>query len=234
MNMEPYRPFFTADYLMGPNALKLLQELIAAAPDALSGYVLDLGCGKGATSLMLARETPAEKVFAADLWIAAADNWRRAQAWGVADKLIPIHADATALPFAEGFFRGVVSVDAYHYFGGEPGFFAQKIQPLLTPGGVALLAMPGLRQEAAQSSALLREWAGDEAHMFHSAPWWQDTILSGTEGLTVRAWESPQFADVWADWFATGHEYALRDKVFLDRGLADELNFVMLEIRQTP
>ena len=43
MNMEPYRPFFTADYLMGPNALKLLQELIAAAPDALSGYVLDLG-----------------------------------------------------------------------------------------------------------------------------------------------------------------------------------------------
>lgn len=234
MNMDFYRPFYTAEYLMGPNALKLLQELIAAAPDALSGYVLDLGCGKGATSLMLARETSAEKVFAADLWVNAADNWRRAQAWGMADKLIPIHADATALPFADGFFRSVVSVDAYHYFGGEAGFFARKIQRVLAPGATVLLAMPGVKQEAAQSSALLREWAGDEARMFHSADWWRETILSGAEGLAVRAWESPQFDDVWNDWFQTGHEYALRDKAFLHRGLADVLNFVMLEIRQSP
>ena len=40
----------------------------------------------------------------------------------MAGRVYPIHADAHALPYAEGFFDAIVSVDAYHYFGLEDGF----------------------------------------------------------------------------------------------------------------
>lgn len=233
MREDNYRAFFTKEHLMGPNSLKLLDELLENAPDAAcDGYVLDLGCGTGITSLFLARETNAEKIFATDLWVRAGDNWRRAQEWGVADKLIPIHADAKELPFAEGFFQSIISVDAYHYFGGAEGFFAQKILPLLAPGGTVLLAMPGVKEEGVQDAPLMREWAGDEARLFHSAEWWKQHILKGTQGVSVRAYESARYDGAWADWFASGHEYALQDKAFMERGGWELMNFVMLEIRK--
>ncbi len=232
MNINNYKQFFTKEYLMGPTSLKLLDELLANARTELQGYTMDLGCGTGITSLFLARETRAEKVFAVDLWVSAADNWRRARAWNAQDKLIPIHADGNDLPFADGFFPNIVSVDTYHYFGGKPGFFAEKILPLLAPGGSVLLAMPGVKEEGAQYSPLMREWAGEEVEMFHSLPWWKETIQSGAEGVSIRGYESARCAEAWQDWFASGHEYALRDKQFHDRGLHDMLNFVMLEIRK--
>lgn len=232
MRTDNYKEFFTKEHLMGPNSLKLLDELLENAPDAVKdGYVLDLGCGTGITSLFLARETKAEKVFATDLWVAAGDNWRRAQAWNAADKLIPIHADAQDLPFATGFFRSIVSVDAYHYFGGGEGFFAQKILPLLAPGGTVLLAMPGVKEEGVQDGNLMREWAGDEATLFHSAAWWKQHILRDAP-VAVRAYESARYDEAWQDWFATGHEYALQDKAFMERGGWELMNFVMLEIHK--
>lgn len=233
MRTDNYKAFFTKEHLMGPNALLLLDELLQNAPDAVQrGYVLDLGCGTGITSLFLARETGAEKVFATDLWVPAGENWRRAQVWGQQGKLIPIHADANDLPFAEGFFQSIVSVDTYHYFGGKEGFFAEKILPLLAPGGTVLLAMPGVKEEGAQYSPLMQEWAGEEVEMFHSLDWWKQTISSGAEGISVRGYESARYADAWQAWFACGHAYGQRDKKFMDRGLWDALNFVMLEIRK--
>ncbi|MBE5804674.1 MAG: class I SAM-dependent methyltransferase [Clostridiales bacterium] len=233
MSTENYREFFTKEHLMGPNSLKLLDELLLNAPGAVDeGYVMDLGCGTGITSLFLARETGAEKVFATDLWIAAGDNWQRAQTWGQQGKIIPIHADAADLPYAEGFFQSIVSVDAYHYFGGQEGFFAQKIMPLLAPGGWALLAMPGVKEEGAQNSPLMREWAGEEASLFHSVDWWKQNILQGTAGITVKGYESARYDEAWSDWFTSGHEYAQQDKAFMDRGMKDMMNFVMLEIHR--
>lgn len=231
MRTDHYTDFFTKEHLMGPNSLKLLDELLLNAPQAVDeGYVLDLGCGTGITSLFLARETNAAKVFATDLWIPAGDNWRRARAWGQQDKIIPIHADATDLPYGEEFFQSIVSVDAYHYFGGADGFFAQKILPLLVPGGTVLLAMPGVKEEGAQESALVREWAGDEAGLFHSVDWWEQHILQGTTGVTVKSYTSSRYDEAWEDWLVSGHQYARQDKVFMERGLKEMLNFVMLEI----
>lgn len=233
MKTNRYKEFFTQEHLMGPNSLTLLDELLENAPQAVgSGYVLDLGCGTGITSLFLARETEAEKVFATDLWVSAGENWRRAQAWGQAEKLIPIHGDAADLPYGEGFFQSIVSVDAYHYFGGAEGFFARKMLPLLAPGGWMLLAMPGVKAEGTQESPLMREWAGDEAGLFHSVAWWERNILQGTDGVTVKGYASRRYEVAWADWFASGHPYAQRDKIFMERGLKDMMNFVMLEIHR--
>jgi cyclopropane fatty-acyl-phospholipid synthase-like methyltransferase len=76
MNIEIYRKYMTAVMLMGPNSLRNLEELLIKHPITISTSVLDLGCGKGLTSLAIANETGA-KVYANDLWISAEDNAKR-------------------------------------------------------------------------------------------------------------------------------------------------------------
>ena len=36
----------------------------------------------------------------------------------------------------------------------------------------------------------------------------------------------------WQEWFESGHEYGLRDKDFLDKGLYDILNFLLIYVRK--
>lgn len=231
MDVDAYREFFTKDYMMGPNALRLLAEVLEKYGDpARCGTALDLGCGEGLTTLFLARETAAERIFAVDLWIPAEENHRRFLKWGCDGRVIPLHADATELPFADEYFDTIVSVDSYHYFGyKDDDFFARKILPLLKKGGSLLLAIPGLKSELPETPALMTEWAGDETVMFHSAPWWKEHIAHGCEdAVEVEACESARFDSLWQDWYDTGHEYALRDREFLERGLKDVLNFVLV------
>lgn len=87
---------------MGPHPLWLLEELCERLELEPGMKVLDMGCGKGITSVFLAKEFGVT-VFANDLWISATDNLKRFEEAGVADKVFPIHAEAHALPYAEGF-----------------------------------------------------------------------------------------------------------------------------------
>ena len=78
MNFNDYIMYISADMLMGPNSARLLEELLKKYPLKLNenNQILDLGCGKGLTSLIIAKETGA-KVYANDLWIRAEDNKKR-------------------------------------------------------------------------------------------------------------------------------------------------------------
>ena len=62
MELEKYRPYWTKDYLMGPNSLRILQELLGKNPRSLGSdrRILDLGCGTGLTSYALCLETGGE------------------------------------------------------------------------------------------------------------------------------------------------------------------------------
>lgn len=65
---EQYKAYFNENYLMGPNSIRLLEELVTAYPVAWHQQhkILDLGCGKGLSSLFIAQETGAT-VYANDL-----------------------------------------------------------------------------------------------------------------------------------------------------------------------
>ena len=78
MDLEFYRPYFTKDFLMGPNSLRILQVLLNKNPKSLGAdsLILDLGCGTGLTSFALCHETGA-KVLANDLWINGEENAAR-------------------------------------------------------------------------------------------------------------------------------------------------------------
>lgn len=59
---------FIKENMMGPNAVKLLKELTHSLKLNSAMRILDLGCGKGLTSIYLADKFHVN-VFAMDLWI---------------------------------------------------------------------------------------------------------------------------------------------------------------------
>ena len=82
-----YDPDWVLDNMMGPNPLWLTESL-AESMDLRAGMrVLDLGCGKGLSSIFLAREYGLQ-VWATDLWIDASANFERICAAGVEDKSV--------------------------------------------------------------------------------------------------------------------------------------------------
>lgn len=218
MDLNRYRECMTGEILMGPNSARILQELLTREPLGLGSgdMVLDLGCGKGLTSLILAKETGA-KVYANDLWIPAEENAARFRAWGVGEQIIPTHEDANELKLGKGQFRGLVSVDSYHYFAGKKGFFEEKILPFLGEKAVVLIGIPGMKEEyAGRSEELLPAWLGNEAYMFKSPEEWKEIIGSNERIERVETWEMGCFDSAWNDWLATGNEYAVSDRQFFE------------------
>lgn len=234
-NVEKYKKYFTKEYMMGPNALRLLDEILTGTPEATEkGRVLDLGCGAALSSLLLANETGADVVYAFDLWVSATDNWKRICENGLTEKIIPLRGDALDMPFAYEFFDAIVSVDTYHYFGCEEKVFAEKIFPFLKKGGYALIAVPGIKEEPVGAmKELMDEWATDEAYMFKTKEWWRTHLMKDcAEQMEIKVYESANFDLVWQEWMDSGHEYGIRDKEFLDRGLKEILNFVMIVVKR--
>ena len=182
----------------------------------------------------MANETGAEKVYAVDLWIPATENMKRFRENGIADRAVPIHAEALAQTFPDDFFDTLISIDAYHYFGTADGVFGGKTLPLVKQGGAVLLAVPGLAREMTpEESALMDEWATDEAYMFKTPEWWKAHLerkSAGQAAISVTTVPDPD--PFWQDWYKTGHEYAIRDRDFLDRGLGQVITFILMTVKK--
>jgi cyclopropane fatty-acyl-phospholipid synthase-like methyltransferase len=136
-----------------------LDESQGSSPDL--SRVLDLGCGTALTSIFLAREFGA-RVWAADLWIDPNRNWERIREASVAELVTPMRMEAHALPFLEGYFGAIVSVDAYHYFGTDDLYLAWGLSPFLTSGGRIGVVVPGIREEVDEVPESLRPYWGPD------------------------------------------------------------------------
>ena len=178
---------------MGPNALWLMEWLTEAVPLMPDSRVLDVGCGMGITSVFLAEQFGV-KVVANDLWIKPTDNWKRFVEAGCADAIIPIHAEAHALPYANGYFDSLLSVDAYHYFGTADPYLDYYAR-FARPGGAIGIVVPELYEEieeVPERLAELRDETGNPCWdwdfcSFQSAAWWARLWRHTPRVTNVRA-----------------------------------------------
>jgi SAM-dependent methyltransferase len=187
------------DTVMGPNALWLAEWASEAMPLHEGMRILDLGCGKAASSIFLAKEFGVT-VWAADLWIKPADNWGRIKAAGVTDRVLPLHAEAHALPFAEGYFDAIVSFDAYHYFGTDD-LYLGYISKFVRPGGLLGIVVPSLTKELPEGPPeVLRPYWQWDFCSFHGPGWWR-RHWAGTGLVDIEVADSLDDGwRLWAEW----------------------------------
>ncbi|HOJ45565.1 MAG TPA: class I SAM-dependent methyltransferase [Bacilli bacterium] len=216
--------------MMGPNSIKLLEELLANHFIKHGGLVLDLGCGQGLTSLFLVKEY-GFKVIAADLWIEPDENDRFfAQMHLRSDQIKSIKADAMDLPFQHNQFDAIVSVDSFHYFVNDAAIIGEKLLPFVKNGGYVYVAIPGFKQDFGNEVRALFEsgWSQDEIAMIHDIEYWTNLLrqVPDIEIVSIKEMESNR--EVWDDWLACENEYATADRLIMDHGGAQYLNFIQL------
>ena len=232
---DKYKELFTDAFLMGPNSVRLLAEMLEKCPIDEGLRILDLGCGKGLTSLFLAKETKAQ-VYAVDLWVSATENYDQFKKWDVDNSVIPLHSDANDLPFANEFFDIVVTIDSFHYFANQKGFFETKILPLVKKGGKVIIAMPGLKEEIhGKEPEVILEWLdGEESEysLYHCRDWWLKQIGQSDDFKVLMDFDLVSFDKAWQDWFLSRHELALHDEEFFKKGIGKYLSTVGLVIQK--
>ncbi|WBQ04306.1 SAM-dependent methyltransferase [Kribbella sp. CA-293567] len=234
----PLSSKYDADWLldcdMGPNPLWLLEDL-ARDLDLRPGLkVLDLGSGKGATSVFLAKEYGVQ-VWAADLWIEPSVAAANFAAHGV--DAVALKANAHALPFAHEFFDVILSIDSYEYFGTADSYLPYLVT-FLKPGGQLGVATPALTREIRDLGHIpehIKKLVGWEAIAWHTADWWRFhwEITELVEVTSARLQESG-----WRDWLAwaeaiserTGTPDASLEMLHADQG--ELLTFALVTARK--
>jgi SAM-dependent methyltransferase len=156
----------------GANSLWLTEWLAEVVPLRSGMRVLDLGCGRGASSIFLRRELGVE-VWASDLWFSPGERLERIRDAGVNDGVFPVHTDARSWPFAPGFFDAVVSIDSFPYFGTDD-LYASYIAQFVEVGGLIAIAGAGLTREIDGTvPEHLQRWWEPAMCSLHSADWWR-------------------------------------------------------------
>ena len=138
------------DTTMGPNILWLTEWGTEAVPLRPGMRVLDLGCGKAASSIFLGKRIRRQSGFLGrrpmDQTERGRTTWNGSKRPTWPSRVLPVHAEAHALPFAEGYFDVIVSFDAYHYFGTDD-LYLGYILKFIKPGGHLCMVAPGLNEE---------------------------------------------------------------------------------------
>ena len=183
----------------GANPLWLTEWLCEALPLRRGMRVLDLGCGRAVSSIFLHREFGVQ-VWATDLWFSATENLRRIEDAGVVDGVFPLRADARNLPFADGYFDAIVSIDSFPYYGTDDLFLPSVVR-LLRPEGLLAIAGAGLARELdGVVPEHLRAWWTPDLWCLHSPDWWQrHWEKSGLVAVTT-ADTMPEGTQRWLDW----------------------------------
>ena len=177
-----------------------MTEWLTTALDLRPGMrVLDLGCGRAASSIFLRREFGVY-VWATDLWFSVSENIERIRDAGVEDGVFPIHADARSLPFAAEFFDAIVSIDSFCYYGTDD-LYLNYLARFVKPGGPIGIAGAGLvREIEGPLPEHLRGWWTQDLWCLHSTAWWR-RHWERTEIMDIELSDTmPEGWRLWLDW----------------------------------
>lgn len=220
--------------IMGPNPVKLEEELLTGHHIPAGSVVCDLGSGQGLTSVFLAKEY-GFTVYATDLWSNPEDNRSFFREMGLSDEqIIPVKADATDLPFEAEFFDAIVSTDSYNYFGRDPEFLDRKLLPFVKSGGYIYIAIPGMKQDCHDNlpSELLLSWTPEQMDYMHDVSYWRNIVSQSQYAEVIEVSEMESNEEVWKDWLAQENEYAVGDRKSMEAGGGKYLNFIKIVLKK--
>lgn len=220
--------------IMGPNPVKLEEELLCGNKIPNGAVVCDLGSGQGLTSVFLAKEY-GFTVYAADLWSDPQENQKFFDEMGIErGKIVPVKADAEDLPFEKNFFDAVISTDSYNYFGRNEKYLDEKLLPFVKGGGYIYIAIPGMKKDCHDNlpKELLLSWTPEQLDYMHDTDYWNAMVSKskGVEVIEVKEMESNE--EVWADWLKQDNEYAVGDRKSMEAGGGKYLNFISIVLRK--
>ena len=220
--------------IMGPNPVKLEEELLLDHKIPEGAVVCDLGSGQGLTSVFLAKEY-GFTVYAADLWSDPEENRAFFDEMGLTrEQIVPVKADAENLPFEKEFFDAVVSIDSYNYFGRDSRYLDEKLLPFVKSGGYLYIAIPGMKKDCHENlpQELLLSWTPEQLDYMHDVRYWRDIVGKSRDAEIVSVHEMESNEEVWADWLRQENEYAIGDRKSMEAGGGKYLNFIAIVMRK--
>lgn len=220
--------------IMGPNPVKLEEELLINHKIPDGATVCDLGSGQGLTSVFLAKEY-GFTVYAADLWSDPSENRKFFDKMGLSrEQIIPVKADACALPFEKEIFDAVVSTDSYNYFGRDEHYLDDKLLPFVKKGGYIYIAVPGMKKDCHDNlpKELLLSWTPEQLDYMHDTDYWTKIVSKSENSEIVSVKEMESNEEVWADWLSQDNEYAVGDRKSMEAGGGKYLNFISIILKK--
>jgi SAM-dependent methyltransferase len=213
---DNYDKTFLLDTMMGPNAMRITEELAGYLPLTPGMRILDLGCGNGISSILLAQKYDVT-VFAADLWISPTENARRFASLGLEAKVYPFLVDATQdIPFA------------YQYFGNNESMLP-KLLPFLKKDGLIAIAVPGFNQnfpEGQLPPEVKPFWTPE--WNFYSCDWWR-ALWEKESGIAITALrEMDSCKQAWDEWLQSPNPYAQSDIPMMQAGAGKYFNIIQM------
>lgn len=220
--------------IMGPNPIKLEEELMQGHKIKKGAVVCDLGSGQGLTSVFLAKEY-GFKVYASDLWSDPDENQKFFTEMGLTkDEIIAVKADAENLDFDKNFFDAVVSTDSYNYFGRDEKYLDEKLLPYVKSGGYIYISIPGMKKDCHDNlpKELLLSWTPDQLEYMHDVEYWKNIVSKCTGADVIEVSEMESNDEVWADWLKQDNEYAVGDRKSMEAGGGKYLNFIKIVLQK--
>ena len=220
--------------IMGPNPIKLEEELMQGHKIKKGAVVCDLGSGQGLTSVFLAKEY-GFKAYASDLWSDPDENQKFFAEMGLTkNEIIAVKADAENLDFDKNFFDAVVSTDSYNYFGRNEKYLDEKLLPYVKNGGYVYISIPGMKKDSHDNlpKELLLSWTPEQLEYMHDVEYWKNIVsqCKGADVIEVSEMESND--EVWADWLKQDNEYAVGDRKSMEAGGGKHLNFIKIVLQK--
>lgn len=191
--------------MAGPNALYLTEELTDSMDIKPGTLVLDLGCGRGLSSVFLAKEYGAD-VYAVDKNVYASETCMMLRDMGLDGHVFPIQADAASLPVPNGIIDTLVCVNTYHNFGMEAGFFETRIKPALKEDAQVGFVLLGRDKDFVYKDD------DNENPVFWTMDEWKHWFES--EGIDVRICEQLRSTQrAWKEWMTVASPNATEEEI---------------------
>ncbi len=195
------------------NVAWMTESLADVMPFKPETRVLDLGCGRGGSSIFLAREFGVT-VYALDAMIRPNEIFANVKAFGLTDRVIPLHGDARRLPFPSEYFDAVVGIGAFQYFATD-GLFPNELADLLAPGGRVGMVSEGLVRTIDRPPPYFSPSWHRSFSVLHTPEWWKQH-WEHADFRVESADLVPDGARRWKEWYELCLERDARPRVFTE------------------